>query len=119
MSPSTCSVPRPMILSPWPMILRSLPMTDFSPLEGGVSDRLAGDWVFGSTEALRVNMKSPDDCYTSPPASFSHPFLWLHTSNENDRSRVMRHCATRSHEATRECHGTSSTSPMVRPSRTT
>jgi len=49
------------------MILRSLPMTDFSPLDGGVSDRLAGDWVFGSTEALRVNMKSPDDLYTSPP----------------------------------------------------
>ena len=42
-------------------------MTDFSPLDGGVSDRLASDWVFGSTEALRVNMKSPDDLYTSPP----------------------------------------------------
>src|SRR5215472_16975941 len=73
MSPSTCSVPRPMILSPWPMILRSLPMTDFSPLDGGVSDRLAGDWVFGSTEALRVNMKSPDDCYTPRQTSLSIP----------------------------------------------
>ena len=52
---------------PLTMIVRSLPMTDFSPLDGGVSDRLAGDWVFGSTEALRVNMKSPDDLYTSPP----------------------------------------------------
>jgi hypothetical protein len=29
-------------------------MTDFSPLDGGVSDRLATGWVFGSTEALRV-----------------------------------------------------------------
>jgi hypothetical protein len=41
-------------------------MTDFSPLDGEVSDRLAGDWVFGSTEALRVNMESPDYCYTRP-----------------------------------------------------
>jgi hypothetical protein len=31
-----------------------------------VSDRLAGDWVFGSIEALRVNMKSPDGCCKSP-----------------------------------------------------
>ena len=29
-SPSTCKTPRPMIFSPWPMILRSLPITDFS-----------------------------------------------------------------------------------------
>jgi hypothetical protein len=44
-------------------------MTDFSPLDGGVSDRLAGDLVRGSTEALRVNMKSPDD-FIRPPLPF-------------------------------------------------
>jgi len=46
-------------------------MTDFSPLEGAVIDRSAPlpplgrvvrcSSIFGSTEALRVNMKSPDE----------------------------------------------------------
>jgi hypothetical protein len=56
------------------MILRSLPITDFSPLDGGVSDRLAAGWVFGSTGALRVNMKSPNDSYAPPPDPMvAHP----------------------------------------------
>jgi hypothetical protein len=46
-------------------------MTDFSPFEGGLIDRWvpfaptlrAGSSVFGSTEELRVNMKSSDESY--------------------------------------------------------
>jgi hypothetical protein len=60
-------MPRLMIFKPWPMILRSLPMTDFSPLEAAVIDRCAplapgvrtGSSGLGSTEELRVNMKTP------------------------------------------------------------
>jgi len=91
------------------MILRSLPITDFSPLDGGVSDRLTGGWVFGSTEALRVNMKSPNDRYAPPPDP------WLHTRKENDSSRSKHYCATKSHEVIRAYRSTSSTSPTVRP----
>src|SRR5262249_55447634 len=71
MSPSTCSVPRPMILSPSPMILRSFPMTDFSPLDGGVRSRCLPssglgaevcDGALAPTEELRVNtIASPDE----------------------------------------------------------
>src|SRR6516225_3270411 len=53
------------------MILRSFPMTDFSPLEGAVIDRstpvppvgrvVRCSSVCGSTEELRVNMKAPDE----------------------------------------------------------
>ena len=54
-------------LTPWPMILRSVPITDFSPVEGALIDDSAllaqlGRAVrsgFGSADELRVNMKSP------------------------------------------------------------
>jgi hypothetical protein len=66
-------MPRLMIFRPWPMILRSLPMTDFSPLEGALMDGcgpagplapagrvVRGSSAFGSADGLRVNMKSPN-----------------------------------------------------------
>src|SRR2546421_6517043 len=67
-SPSTCKVPRPMILSPCPMIFRSLPMTDLSPLEGALKCDCAPfargravrrSIVLGSSVGLRWNMESP------------------------------------------------------------
>src|SRR5215831_15696667 len=63
-SPSTCRMPRLMIFSPWPMILRSLPITDFSPFEGALIDSafvlVVRSSTLGSTVELRVNMKSPN-----------------------------------------------------------
>src|SRR5215831_6601407 len=62
-------MPRLMILRPWPMILRSFPITDFSPVEGALIDDsapmlLLGCAVrsgFGAADELRVNMKSPNE----------------------------------------------------------
>ena len=58
-----------MILSPWPMIFRSLPMTDFSPLEVALKCDCAPfaplgrpvrrSIVLGSSVGLRWNMESP------------------------------------------------------------
>jgi hypothetical protein len=58
-----------MILSPWPMIFRSLPMTDFSPLEVALKCDCAPfaplgravrrSIVLGSSVGLRWNMDSP------------------------------------------------------------
>jgi hypothetical protein len=55
------------------MILRSFPITDFSPLEGA----LTGDWAplgrvrgssgLGSVEELRVYMNSPDEIGSALP----------------------------------------------------
>src|SRR5438105_13277878 len=57
-----------MILSPWPMIFRSLPMTDFSPLEGALKCDCAPfaplgravrrSIVLGASVGLRWNMES-------------------------------------------------------------
>src|SRR6516165_1003270 len=62
-----------MIFSPWPMILRSLPMTDFSPPDGALIDRCAplapagrvvrGSSDLGSAVDPRVNIKAPDQTY--------------------------------------------------------
>jgi hypothetical protein len=42
------------------MILRSLPITDFSPLSAAL-EVLARDWsVLGSAAGLRITMKTPD-----------------------------------------------------------
>jgi hypothetical protein len=56
-----------MIFSPWPMILRSFPMTDFSPVEGAlitllvlVGDVVRGSGIFGPADELRVNMETPE-----------------------------------------------------------
>jgi len=55
-----------MIFSPWPMILRSLPITDFSPVEGElitllvlVRGAVRGSGMFGPADGLRVNMEVP------------------------------------------------------------
>src|SRR6476646_11820693 len=58
-----------MILSPWPMIFRSLPMTDFSPLEvalkcdcspfAPLGRAVRRSIVLGSSVGLRWNMESP------------------------------------------------------------
>jgi hypothetical protein len=61
------------------MILRSLPMTDFSPLDGGVSDRCtlgARDCVLDSTE-LRVNMSSPHNSYGSAKGFMLAPSAFI------------------------------------------
>src|SRR5262245_18856128 len=65
-----------MIFSPWPMILRSLPMMDFSPLEGALMDGCAllvlpgrvlrGSSVFGSADELRVNIEAPKVLLVKP-----------------------------------------------------
>ena len=63
---STWRMPRLMILSPWAMIFRSFPITDFSPLEGALIDGctppgrvVRASSAFGSTEELRVNIEIP------------------------------------------------------------
>jgi hypothetical protein len=67
-----------MILSPWPMILRSLPITERGPPSGAGGRGRCGGWalrtaapslaglapgagggVLGSVGELRVNMKNP------------------------------------------------------------
>src|SRR5262245_47159536 len=77
-SPSTCRMPPPMIFNPWPMIFRSLPITDFSPLgvlwARGCGLRTAlergvrGSSACGSAGELRVNIKAPvsEVCMTAP-----------------------------------------------------
>ena len=55
-----------MILSPWPMILRSIPITDFSPVEGELITLLVpvgvvvrGPSGCGPADELRVNHGNP------------------------------------------------------------
>src|SRR5262245_39161180 len=72
-SPSICKMLRLMMRSPWPMIRRSLPMIDLSPLSvgpvrrcdaplttAGVAGRGLG-WAsgLGWADGLRVNMRTP------------------------------------------------------------
>ena len=87
-------MPRPMILSPWPMILRSLPMTDFSPPDGGVRDRcpllaplgpVVRDSVLGSIEEPRVNMKAPDEIKATMviPGEDQLDEWWKYVSDEH------------------------------------
>ena len=82
-----------MILRPWPMILRSFPITDFSPVEGALIDDSAllvlvgrvvrGSSALSSAGELRVNMKSPNEARPGirqaglPAAIFlaPHPFV--------------------------------------------
>ena len=71
-----------MILRPWPMILRSFPMTDFSPLDcalitllvlvGGV---VRGSGIFGPADGLRVNMETPEGL-VKPTARRGNPLTW-------------------------------------------
>ena len=56
-----------MIFSPWPVILRSFPMTDFSPVDGALitllvlpGDVVRGSGILGPADGLRVNMEAPE-----------------------------------------------------------
>jgi hypothetical protein len=69
------------------MILRSLPITDFSPVEGELITLLVpvgvvvrGPSGLGSAGELRVNMKSPNEAYSTaglPTAIFLAPHLFI------------------------------------------
>jgi hypothetical protein len=90
-----------MILSPWPMILRSLPITDFSPVEGELITLLVlvgvvvrGPSGCGPADELRVNMKSPNEigpafAKQSPRSVFLAPHLTV----------AYRRCARKSNGA--------------------
>src|SRR5690349_24123751 len=83
-----------MILRPWPMILRSLPITDFSPVDGVLIDDSAPSVLlgravrsgFGAADELRVNMKSPNTIRLALQASH--------------RNMIPTHPATKTRHAT-------------------
>src|SRR5215471_178676 len=90
-----------MILRPWPMILRSFPITDFSPVEGALIDASAPMMLLaravrsgGAADELRVNMKSHDEIPLSLPA----PHRNMIPTVPATKTRHHRSTAARGHE---------------------